>query len=60
MMLFRDMCFCATKTCKKRKECARALENYDMKDTRGNFFSLADFNCDNRDTNSMFMRLGGV
>ena len=52
-MLFKDICFCDNKECKKRKKCARALENYSDEEKKGRLFSMAIFNCEG---NNMFIK----
>ena len=52
-MLFKDICFCDNKECKKRKKCTRALENYSDEEKKGRLFSMAIFNCEE---NNMFIK----
>mgnify|MGYP001589252930 FL=1 len=52
-MLFKDICFCDNKECKKRKKCGRALENYSDEEKKGRLFSMAIFNCEE---NNMFIK----
>lgn len=47
-----DICFCNNKNCKSRKDCGRALENYD-KTKIDKYVSMADFQCDK--ANSMYI-----
>lgn len=56
MVVFKDICFCANQDCKKRKKCARALENYSEETKKDKYFSMADFKCNDKIRRNMFIK----
>ncbi|MGL6184848.1 MAG: hypothetical protein ACRC1T_05655 [Clostridium chrysemydis] len=58
MIVFRDMCFCINKECKKKNKCQRALENYSDEQKKGKYFSVAEFKCDKN--SSMFIKIPSI
>lgn len=54
--MITDICFCDNKSCKKRKQCLRAVENHN-RDSLSEYISFASFKCFQEGEREYFIKI---